>query len=187
MDMFRWRIMWRLATVQLYDEIRFRPVTSGAIKLSVALIGTIRSTSDSQTCSQLRSPPKIPTITMTCFAVAVIVTLAICGGAVHSSVIVPWTLGTAVLPPLSYTAQTLNLNGLQVGTVVAGQPARLVQVAVPATPTLLRTAPGLSLTQGSTVQVVGAPAALELTAEVPTDVEVLPVVPVLAPLLQAEG
>lgn len=122
---------------------------------------------------------------MKCFAVlvvAVIVTLATCGG-IQSSV-VPLTLGTAVLPPLSYTAQTVDVNGLQVGTVVAGQPARLVQVV--AGPTLLTT-DGLTTLQGTVVQVAGAPAAIQLATSVPAAVQLVPAAPVLASLVQGEG
>lgn len=123
---------------------------------------------------------------MKCFAVlvvAVIVTLATCGG-IQSSV-VPLTLGTAVLPPLSYTAQTVDVNGLQIGAVVAGQPARLVQVV--AGPTLLTT-DGLTTLQGTqVVQVAGAPAAIQLATSVPAAVQVVPAAPVLASLVQGEG
>lgn len=96
----------------------------------------------------------------------------------HGSV-VQLISGGLVLPPLSYTAQTVDLGaGLQ-GTVVAGQPARLVAVG----PTLVA---GASLIAAPTLIAANPlPAAIKLETSEPAvvEVEAAPIVPVVA----AEG
>lgn len=145
-------------------------------------------------------------------AIAVVI-VALAVSAVHSG-LVPLisTGGLLVQAPLSYTAQTVDLNGLQ-ATVVAGQPARLVAVeggvlgqvinaadgtiqvvATPSAAIQLATGPAGIQWAGvptGTVQIAGAPAAVQVAtvaaavpAAVPAAVQLEPAV---VPVVQAEG
>lgn len=105
--------------------------------------------------------------TMKCIAVAVVV-VALAVSAVHSGIVLG--AGGLVLPPLSYTAQTVDLNGVQ-ATVVAGQPARLVAAA--GVPILAGSVlGGTVVTSAGTVQVAGAPAIVQL-AGVPAGIQLV--------------
>lgn len=103
----------------------------------------------------------------------VVLTLAV---ASHGAV-VQLISGGLVLPPLSYTAQTVDLGaGLQ-GTVVAGQPARLVAVG----PQLVAASP---LIAAPTLVVANPlPAAIKLETSEPAAVVEVEAAPVVA----AEG
>lgn len=104
---------------------------------------------------------------MKCIAVAVVV-VALAVSAVHSGIVLG--AGGLVLPPLSYTAQTVDLNGVQ-ATVVAGQPARLVAAA--GVPILAGSVlGGTVVTSAGTVQVAGAPAIVQL-AGVPAGIQLV--------------
>lgn len=113
----------------------------------------------------------------------VVLAVVVCGRAAVISLV---NGGLVVLPPLSYTAQTVDLGaGLQ-GAVVAGQPARLVVapnlvVGSPwiGSPALVLANPAPAAIRLDTS---GAPAAVEVE-----DVETVPVAPAVVNVVAAEA
>lgn len=103
---------------------------------------------------------------MKCIAVAVVL-VALAVSAVQSGIVIG--AGGLVLPPLSYTAQTVDLNGLQ-ATVVAGQPARVVSAGVPILAGSVLG--GTVITSAGTVQVAGAPGIVQL-AGLPSGIQLV--------------
>lgn len=140
---------------------------------------------------------------MKCIALVAVVIVALAATAVQSSIVpLIGAAGGLLLPPLSYTAQTVDLGGGVQGTVVAGQPARLLTAG----PAVL-TAGGLLggqtvITSAGTIQLAGAPAAVQL-AGVPAAIQLatglpagiqlaglpaaIQVAPAVVPIVQAEA
>lgn len=128
---------------------------------------------------------------MKCIAVAVVL-VALAVSAVQSGIVLG--AGGLVLPPLSYTAQTVDLNGLQ-ATVVAGQPHRLVSAGVPILAGSVLG--GTVVTADGTVQVAGAPAVVQLAglpagiqlvqAPAPAAIQLVQSPAVVQAVVQAEG
>lgn len=91
-----------------------------------------------------------------------------------------------MLPPLSYTAQTVDLGGGLQGAVVAGQPARLVLGPNVVLGTSVIGAPSLVLSNPASIAVKLQTSEPAAAVEV-EDVETVPVVPAVVNVATAEA